>query len=291
MLLDVLFIRLNVQKKFVQFLNFYQTKPEGGLAIFYTSPKGAGQTVITDAQRVKGLIEEAKQTFFKESNAISNTGIKSSNQVDSTEPANYDDDYYYDDDKAEIKANFIGKDYTDEDEFYDYEEYDSIVDRRSSADSPMQRSLYVGDKNYDYDYYDEIGKEKTSINSIQEPNVNGYHNYPQNNFFKRRNSFSSVDYNQADDEKYDEWNKSDYNSEYEEEKDEKRQPFIGNTPSLYNDLTYDGRHVFHHAEKGQDSLPNNRPLVSTDKYTYNRPQSIMLAQQGKFRSKQLSIIR
>ena len=43
------------------------------------------------------------------------------------------DDYYYDDDKAEIKANFIGKDYTDEDEFYNYEEYDSIVDRRSSV--------------------------------------------------------------------------------------------------------------------------------------------------------------
>ena len=138
----------------VPFFNFFQKKPEGGLAIFYTSPKGAGKTVITDAQRVKGLIEEAKQTFFKEGNAISNTGIKSSNQVDSTEPANYDDDYYYEDDKAEIKANFIGKDYTDEDEFYDYEEYDSIVDRRSSDDSPMQRSLYVGDKNYDYDYYE-----------------------------------------------------------------------------------------------------------------------------------------
>ena len=54
---------------------------------------------------------------------------------------NYDDDYYSNEEPAELDANFVGKDYSDEDEFYDYEEYDSIVNgRRRNSENQSKAS-------------------------------------------------------------------------------------------------------------------------------------------------------
>ena len=101
----------------------FQTKPEGGLAVFFNSPKSTDKTVITDAQRIKGLIEKSKESFFTSQNTkppLINSG-KPIGIGDNL--LNYDDDYYSDEEPAELDANFVGKDYDDEDEFYDYEEY------------------------------------------------------------------------------------------------------------------------------------------------------------------------
>ena len=139
--------------------------------MFYTSPDAKGQTVITDAQRVKGLIEKSKENFFKENTLHDGARtLVSGNQFNSNNPLNYDDDYYSDgeEESAELNANFVGKDYSDIDEFYDYEEYDSIVNRRDeflSQDKIFNEKVQKSNEEDDYEYYDD-SDETTRVNLL-----------------------------------------------------------------------------------------------------------------------------
>ena len=71
--------------------------------------------MITNAQRIKGLIEKSKEGFFTNQNAKPPV-INSGNDIGLRDNSlNYDDDYYSDEEPAELDANFVGKDYSDED--------------------------------------------------------------------------------------------------------------------------------------------------------------------------------
>ena len=241
--------------------------------MFYTSPDAKGQTVITDAQRVKGLIEKSKENFFKENTLHDDARtLVSGNQFNSNNPLNYDDDYYSDgeEESAELNANFVGKDYSDIDEFYDYEEYDSIVNRRDeflSQDKIFNEKVQKSNEEDDYEYYDD-SDETTRVNELQmSPEIqksNQYANIPlMDANFKRRNSFSSVDHR---DEDYDEpdygWKEGDYNDDDLAQKEEIYQYARATTypPRNYH-ITYDGRNKYYPEEEDKESLPNYPPLL------------------------------
>jgi hypothetical protein len=232
--------------------------------VFYTSPKAKGQTVITDAQRVKELIEQSKGNFFQE-NTDDTSSVVSGSHFNSNNPLNYDDDYYSEEESAELNANFVGKDYSDDDEFYDYEEYDSIVNRRDQILSRIEKVQKSND--YDeYEYYDD-NDETTSVKqfpvSPERQKSNQYGNIPLNDSFKRRHSFSSVDHRNEDYDETDyDWKEGDYNDDDLAQKEEIYQYARATTyPPLNHHITYDGRNKYYPEEEQKEPVPNYQPLL------------------------------
>ena len=243
--------------------------------MFYTSPEAKGQTVITDAQRVKDLIKKSKENFFEENtlNDDDTRSLLSGNQFNSNNPLNYDDDYYSDgeEESAELNANFVGKDYADDDEFYDYEEYDSIVNRRDEflpQDATFKEKVQKSNEEYDYEYYDddyETTSEKQLTVSPERQKSNQYANNPLNGSFKQRHSFSSVDRRNED---YDEpdygWKEGDYNDDDDDLAQKEVYQYARATteypPRNYH-ITYDGRNKYSPEEEENEALPNYQPLL------------------------------
>ena len=179
--------------------------------------------------------------------------------------ADYDADYYSngDDEPAELDADFIGKDYEDEDEYYDYDEYDSIVDRKFRTDS-FSGNPIGNEQKFSKDYmnsgdhhgFTKLAKEDFSL-LLEKISSNRRHvNDPSNNLLKRRHSFASADYedyeNNDSDENYDDYEGSAYdNSDYQETEGIN---YNENRPLGNHLITYDGR------DKPYEDV-TNKPMI------------------------------
>ena len=282
----------------------FQTKPEGGLAVFYESPKSTDKTVITNAQRIKGLIEKSKEGFFTNQNAKPPV-INSGNGIGLGDNSlNYDDDYYSDEEPAELDANFVGKDYSDEDEFYDYEEYDSIVNVKRRAfqnqyrskqliQKPEQRSINLSDDDYNYEYYEDdnglsITKAYNShpVSSKLDPDINeNIVNGQQQTSIQRRHSFSSID---RDNEDYEKRTKQYFEDEgYESDRHESVGQYLKSysamDPQDNYHITYDGKYKYSPKKEEKEAVPNYNPSVSSNGYLINsnHPSRNDFSQRGK----------
>ena len=263
--------------------------------MFYTSPNTKGQTVITDTQRIKALIEKSKQNFFKDAIIPTDSNSAILNQFESDDPLNYDDDYYSngEEEPAELNANFVGEDYSDKDQFYDYEDYDSIINRRnqkSSYDQHVSKKKQNHDNDYNYEYYennDIIGSGKQSaLFSLEKTKSDFLSDGPLTNSFKRRHSFSSLidhvdvneDYTDEEYGYYEEGINYDNDDNYrkmEEINHDTRRTSNATPPFIYSPrnsyITYDGHHKLYPQEGVRNTLPKYSPSVKPHKDKYDGP--------------------
>ena len=241
--------------------------------------------MITDAQRIKGLIEKSKESFFTSQNTkppLINSG-KPIGIGDNL--LNYDDDYYSDEEPAELDANFVGKDYNDEDEFYDYEEYDSIVNgKRRVFENPLSKKEVnrkpelSSDNDYDYEYYEDdnglsISKAYNlhSRSSKVEPGTEqSFVKWPQQTPIQRRHSFSSIDhdngeyedntnhYFEQEDFENDVYEKEESNGHYAKTSSE-----LDSTGNYH--ITYDGKYKYHPNKETKGFIPNYQQFIPSEK--------------------------
>ena len=235
--------------------------------------------MITDAQRIKGLIEKSKESFFTSQNTKPSL-INSGKPIGIGDNLlNYDDDYYSDEEPAELDANFVGKDYDDEDEFYDYEEYDSIVNgkrRASENQNSKKESNYqpelssVNDYNYEY-YEDDNGLSKAynlhSRSSKVEPGAEqSFVKWPQQIPIQRRHSFSSIDHDNGEyeDHTHHYYEQEDLENDLYEKEETTGQYTKTNSEldstSNYH-ITYDGKYKYHPNKETKGFSPNYHQFI------------------------------
>ena len=201
--------------------------------------------------------------------------------------------------KLDCLMLLVALDYTDEDEFYDYEEYDSIVNGRRRASQHQftenelgkkVESTNEGDDDYNYEYYEDDNGTFNSRSSKVEPKFSSQHfvNEPLKTSIQRRHSFSSIN---GDDEDYDDhpnyylenngYEKDGY--KVEEDINQYAKAAAGLDPHNNYHITYDGQHRYYSEEEEKESEPNYQPFNPSHEDPFHPivPSSKDFTHQGK----------